>query len=151
MKPGNRKKKQPDAKPLGLVKEQEQTIVNDFTRRTPYASYRPVEYQLYAPLLTFQKPLDDYLEKLFAGDIDDANGNVLDNLIGDMARMALLDLDRQRVRHGDVLRDLAIRNDADRSAFQSAKARVQQQLEETNETIRDLQGRLDHSDSRKGA
>lgn len=150
MKLGNRKKKQSDAKPLGLAQQQEQTIVNDFTRRTPYASYRPVEYQLYAPLLQFQKPLDDFLEKLFSGDIDDANGNVLDNLIGGMARMALEDLKRQRVRHGDVLRDLAIRTDGDINAFQRAQSRVQQQLDETNDRIRGLQARLEQNDLRKG-
>lgn len=97
--------------------ETEDTVVRDFQRRAPYWSYRVTDYRPFAPFTEFRKELDGYLEKLFAGEIDDGNGDVLDNMIGDMARQALLDLDRQRADHQDNLRNLELRTVGDRSHF----------------------------------
>lgn len=101
--------------------ETEDTVVRDFQRRAPYWSYRVTDYRPYAPFTEFRKELDGYLEKLFAGEIDDGNGDVLDNLIVDMTQLALHDLDKQRADHQDNLRNLELRTVGDRSQFLEAR------------------------------
>lgn len=58
----------------------------DFTRRAPFWSYRVKDYLLYGPLVSFRGEIDSYLNKLFAGDIDEGNGDVLDSMIADLVR-----------------------------------------------------------------
>lgn len=108
-----------------------QEVVNDFTRRAPFCSYRPVPYRFYDPLVNLKDDLDGYLERLFQGEIDDANGDVLDCLIFDVVRQAVEDLKKQRVNHQDAIISFGIRAESDRAAFEDQLARLRTDLEET--------------------
>lgn len=99
------------------VVDDTQEVVNDFTRRAPFWCYRPVPYREYEPLSHLQLELDSYLERLFQGELDDANGDVLDNLIFDTVRQACEDLTKQRIIHQDSITSFAIRAKSDHSAF----------------------------------
>ena len=106
------------------------TVKHDFARRSPYCQYRPVKYQQYKPFDEYQGEIDQYLEKLFEGEIDEENGDVLDNLIGDITRQALNHLDRQRVDHRDMIHSLSVRFDSDRSIFENQLQHLKEALEE---------------------
>ena len=88
--------------------------VYDFCLRSSvdygYESYRPVEYQLYHKLKEEEMipRLDNHLNKLFSGQVDDANGDIFG-----AAREALPDLGRQYYNHMDMLRRLIIRRKTD--------------------------------------
>lgn len=95
------------------------SVVNDFRLRSTvigFESYRTVEYRLYPKLeeTVMQPLLDDHLSKLFAGEVDDGNGDMLDAILFGAAREALPDLGRQRYDHNDMLRRLIISRMADR-------------------------------------
>ena len=105
-------------------------VVNDFTRRTPFWSYRTVSYKEYPPLLELEKLLDGYLRELFKGELDEANGDALDNLIFDYVRQAELDLAQQRCRHRDMINSFDIRAKGDRNAFEGEKRRLEAALAE---------------------
>lgn len=95
------------------------TVVHDFllrATRTGFESYRTAEYRLYHKLKEeeMMPRLDEHLDKLFAGNVDDANGDMLDTIIFGAAREARADLDRQYCNHSDMLRRLIIRRKADR-------------------------------------
>ncbi len=96
-----------------------EVIVNDFARRYPFEDYRPVEYKPYHKLLEEEmKPrLDHHLEALFAGEVDDANGDMLDNIIFGTYRESLSDLGMQRHSHAVFNRRLAARRHSDREDF----------------------------------
>lgn len=88
------------------------TTVYDFRRRmNPFESYRPAEYRLNPYLKEdIVKPmLDAHLSRLFAGEIDDANGDVLDRLIFSGAREGKSDLTLQRYEHKDMIARLVAR------------------------------------------
>lgn len=53
------------------------------------------------------------MNKLFSGQVDDANGDMLDAIIFGAAREALPDLGRQYYNHMDMLRRLIIRRKTD--------------------------------------
>ena len=61
-------------------------VVNDFICQIPFWGYQVAAYREYEPFSNLVLELDSYLEKLFAGEIDDGNGDVLDCLIADRAR-----------------------------------------------------------------
>lgn len=89
------------------------TVVYDFRLRSTelgFESYRPADYRLYQKLEEEQMipKLDDHLEKLFAGEVDDGNGDMLDSILLGAAREALSDLGRQYYGHCDLLRRLII-------------------------------------------
>lgn len=107
----------------------EKMVMNDFERRIPYWSYRPVSYEVYEPFKEYKTEIDGYLEKLFNGEIDDGNGDVLDNMIMDMARQAEKSLNRQRVEHRDMIKSLDIRAQSDRKAFKCQLELLKEQLE----------------------
>ncbi len=96
------------------------TVVHDFRLRssspTGFESYRTVEYRLYHKLEEdeMMPRLEEHLNKLFAGSVDDANGDMIDAIIFGAAREALPDLGRQHYDHSDMLRRLIIRRKADR-------------------------------------
>ena len=96
------------------------TVVHDFRLRssgsTGFESYRAVEYRLYHKLEEdeMMPRLEEHLNKLFAGSVDDANGDMLDAIIFGAAREALPDLGRQQYDHLDMLRRLIVRRKADR-------------------------------------
>lgn len=95
------------------------STVYDFTlRSTPigFESYRTTEYTLYHKLDEEEMlpKIDDHLEKLFAGSVDDANGDMLDEIIFGAAREALPYLSKQRIDHNDTIRRFIVRRTADR-------------------------------------
>lgn len=96
----------------------EEAVVNDFERRIPYWSYRPTNYKVFEPFMEYKSEIDGYLEKLFNGEIDDGNGDVLDNMIMDMARQAEKSLAKQHTEHGDIIKSFDIRAKSDRIAFE---------------------------------
>ena len=81
-----------------------------------YESYRTVEYRLYHKLADDEMIpiLDSHLTKLFSGEVDSANSNILEATILSAVAEALPDLRRQKVDHDDMLRRLICRRDADR-------------------------------------
>lgn len=94
-------------------------VVHDFRLRATQAgfeSYRTVEYRLYHKLEEDEMipRLEEHLGKLFAGEVDDGNGDMLDAILFGAAREALPDLGRQHYDHSDMLRRLIIRRKADR-------------------------------------
>lgn len=92
-------------------------IVRDFNRRAPFWSYRTAEYQELPEFAGFKSEIDAYLEKLFDGELDDGNGDVLDTMISDILRQAMRDLERQRVVHRDTIVSFGIRAKSDEAAF----------------------------------
>lgn len=94
-------------------------ITPDFLRRPEYEACRAPEYRVYPKLeeARLLPLLDAHLEALFAGTVDDANGDMLDGIIFAPAREAVPDLIRQRCDHADVLRRLIARRKADREDF----------------------------------
>lgn len=109
------------------------TIVYDFRRRlTEFESYRPAEYRL-TPALEedYVKPLlDEHLSKLFAGSIDDANGDVLDRIIFAGAREGKPDLSRQRLEHKDMLARLVARYKSDYHDLSNLRELRKEELDE---------------------
>ena len=110
------KKKQ---KALFNAVDDNRTIVNDFCLRSTvigFESYRTVEYRRYHKLDESEMIplLDEQLAKLFAGEVDSGNGDMLDSSILGAAREALPDLERQQCNHIDMLRRLTISRIADR-------------------------------------
>ena len=105
--------------PLFSAADDSRTIVHDFRLRSTqigFESYRTVDYRLYHKLKEEEMlpRLDEHLGKLFAGEVDDGNGDMLDSLLFGAAREALPDLDYQHCNHADMLRRLIIRRQADR-------------------------------------
>ena len=95
------------------------STVYDFTlRSTPigFESYRTTEYTLYDKLdeAVMIPRIDEHLDKLFAGDVDDANGDMLDEIIFGAAREALPHLSKQHIDHNDTIRRFIVRRTADR-------------------------------------
>lgn len=99
------------------------SVVHDFRLRHPYESYRTVEYRLYHKLEESEMlpRLEDHLTKLLAGEVDDANGDMLDNIIFGTVREALPDLGRQHYDHIDMLRRLILRHKSDREDIRMIK------------------------------
>lgn len=95
------------------------SVVNDFRLRSTvigFESYRTVEYRLYHKLEEEEMIplLDEHLTKLFTGEVDDGNGDMLDSILFGAAREALPYLGRQHYDHIDILRRLTISRIADR-------------------------------------
>ncbi len=86
-------------------------------------AFRTVEYRLYSKLEEGEMipRLDEHLNKLFAGEVDDANGDMLDAIIFGAAREALPDLSRQHYDHMDMLRRFIVKRQADRGDIQRIK------------------------------
>ena len=110
--------------------DNKEVIVNDFQRRIPYWSYRATNYGVYEPFIKFKDEIDGYLAKLFSGEIDDGNGDVLDNMIFDMARQAEKSLAEQRTEHRDIIKSFDIRMKSDRDAFERELELLRTQLED---------------------
>ena len=111
--------------------------VHDFTLRSSelsFESYRTVDYRLYPQLSSeYMVPIiDAHLEKLLSGEVDDANGDMLDRLIFGPARMALPDLISQHVDHADVLRRFIVRRNADQKDLEEILSQRQIELDELN-------------------
>lgn len=97
----------------------ERTVVNDFQLRNTgigYESYRPVKYRLFHKLEEEEMMplLNEHLKRLLVGEVDEANGDMLDTCIFGAAREALPDLRRQKHNHDDTIQRLIARRAADR-------------------------------------
>ncbi len=115
-----------NAKKLVEFKE---VMANDFVRRTPFWSHRAENYKIYEPFMEYCSELDGYLEKLFEGEVDDGNSDMLDNMIMGISRQAEKLLARQRTEHRDVIKSLDMRAKSDRKAFECHLALLREQLE----------------------
>lgn len=106
-------------KSITRVVADERFEAQDFVRRPAYESYRAAEYSLYPKLEedVVIPNLNTHLESLFAGTVDDANGDMLDSIIFGPAREASPELVRQRWNHTDIIRRLIARRNADREDF----------------------------------
>lgn len=113
-------------------------LVNDFRRRPPYWSYRPVGYVPLKEFMEFQKIIDEHLNALFAGNIDDGNGDVLDNLIRDITCKAAEDLALQKVKHNNTIHDLVRRVEGDRDVFDDEQAKLKTLLSENDERLKQI-------------
>lgn len=123
-------------------------IVKDFVRRAPFWSYRPAEYRSFDPLVQYKDEIDQYLEKIFTGQVDDANGNILDNMISDIVRQADMDLSRQRTDHEDTIKSFALRAAADKDGFESQANALQAALKLNQEEM-EIVGKLMKKDEYK--
>ena len=128
-------------RPTKVVDDTE-TVVQDFVLRAPFWSYRTVPYRGYEPFVEYGPAIDKYLESLFKGEIDDGNGDVLDNLICDMARQAEKDLDLQRTQHRDTIKSLDLRNQGDHWAFQHERALLETEIVDCEQELAEIKRRL---------
>ncbi len=78
-------------------------------------SFRCQQYEEYGKFdeANMKCELDSYLNRLLAGEVDAANGNMLDELIFGREREAMRDLNMQRIRHKDSNKRIAVRFDSD--------------------------------------
>ena len=111
------------------------TLVNDFVRQKPYGTYRPVNYQISERFVDLKNEIDKYLERMFEGKIDDANGDVMDNLIYDNTRIALQDIEMQKVQHDDTIRNFIIQAEGARTAFAEHKQTVESMISEVQSRL----------------
>ena len=121
-------------------------VVRDFNRRTPFWSYRTTEYKPYPPFEQFKDEIDAYLEKLFAGDIDDGNGDVLDTMISDVLRQAEHDLARQRTEHRDVIVSFGIRAKSDQTTYERELQKETEELERNMQEQSEIRQRLQRNE-----
>ena len=105
-------------------------VVNDFTCQIPYWSYQVSAYREYAPFSNLTATLDAHLEKLFTGELDDGNGDVLDCLIADYARESFRFLAQQRVEHRGVLKMFQVQRQGAKRAFESHYRSLEQTVQE---------------------
>lgn len=112
--------------------------VYDFRLRSTilaFECYRNLEYTIYKELekSVMIPKIDAHLSKLFSGDVDNANGNMLDSIIISPARKAIPDINRQRYNHDDNLQRLVIRHNTD---IEDIK-RILQDREKERESIKE--------------
>ncbi|MCR5826271.1 MAG: hypothetical protein K6G54_06875, partial [Oscillospiraceae bacterium] len=124
------------------VVDDEPTVVRDFNRRAPFWSYRTAAYRRYLPFANYKVEIDAYLERLFSGELDDGNGDVLDTLISDVFRQAEHDLARQRTEHRDVIVSFGIRATSDKLAFTRELEKVREALERNRQEQESIRTRL---------
>lgn len=116
--------------------------VYDFMRHMQYLfeSYRSSDYRLYPGLCEEEmKPkLDRHLEALFAGNVDDANGDMLDNIIFGPYRESVPYLNVQRLNHKDMNRRLIARRVSDRADFKRIRNERKEELERLEQEYEDI-------------
>lgn len=111
------------------------SIARDFLLRMGgdygYESYRPADYPLYHELDESEMipKLDAHLNKLFTGEVDDANGDVLDSLIFGAYREGNAYLDRKQCDNLDVIRRLSFRRKADYEDIRNIRSQRVHELE----------------------
>ncbi len=107
--------------------------VYDFKRRIQrlFESYRAADYRLYHGLSedVVLPKIDRHIEALLAGEVDDANGDMLDNIIFSPYRESVSFLNIQRLNHKDMNRRLAARRISDRDDFASIRESRREELE----------------------
>jgi hypothetical protein len=108
----------------------------EINSRIRNGSLRQLNYKDFAPLFGYAEAIDNFLEKLFKGEIDLGNGNVCDNMIDDIAEQAAADIELQRISHHDSINTISNQRIADRHAYK-------RQLEKKKEELAEIRGRLD--------
>lgn len=126
-------KKKKKSIPTYNVIESDWTTAYDFRLRSTllgFESYRVAEYHAYHKLIDDEMlpRLDDHLDKLFAGDVDDGNGDILIGIILSTACEAIPDLARQRVDHTDMIRRLIVRTEVDLEDIKNLKSHRESEL-----------------------
>lgn len=119
-------------------------VVHDFRLRLPYENYRTKEYELYHKLKDEEMlpRIDEHLEKLFSGEVDDGNGDMLDSILFAPAREAKPDLAKQHIDHGDMLRRLIIRRKSDIADFEKIVEDLQSELTALEKEHKDTSERI---------
>ncbi len=104
------------AAPLSMIDDSHRQIADDFCLRYSFDSYRPVDYRIYHKLDEKEmiSRLDEHLGKLFAGDVDAGNAEMLDAFLFGIAGEAISDANTQHCRHRDTIRRLIVRRKSDR-------------------------------------
>ena len=107
--------------------------VYDFTRRIQrlFESYRAADYRLYHGLSedVVLPKIERHLEALLAGEVDDANGDMLDNIIFGPYRESVPFLNIQRLNHKDMNRRLVARRISDRSDLANIRESRRKELD----------------------
>ncbi len=114
----------------------EEVVVHDFERRTPFWGHRPKKYTLDERFMEFRNEIDEHLQRLFEGDIDSANGDTLDNLIMDVAKQAEHSLANQREWHKDWIKSLDDRARCDKKAYEEQLVLCKRELEKTEKALK---------------
>lgn len=133
-----RKKKQAQFNTM----DDSRVTVYDFKRRIQclFESYRSTDYRLYPGLSEEEmKPkIDRHLEALFSGDVDDGNGDMLDNIIFGPYRESVPYLNIQRLIHKDMNRRLVARRVSDRADFERIRDERKEELERLEQEYEDV-------------
>ena len=95
----------------------------------PGAFLRPVPYEACVSAEEIKSELDTSLEELFNGEIDSANGNVLDNIIRDRTLQIITDYDKQRLQHIDIITAICDKEMANTRRCQERRARLTEILQ----------------------
>lgn len=122
--------------------EEHEDNKSDFMKQTPYWSTRPVKYTVMRSFIELKDELDRYLDRLFKGDIDEGNADVLDNIIADHTNAALNDLAIQKSDHTDFIEAYWGNSQAMMESFEKQKAKVEKHLEMIAPRIEELEHRL---------
>ena len=122
--------------------EEHEDRKSDFMKQTPYWSTRPVQYTVMRSFIELKDELDRYLDRLFKGDIDEGNADVLDNIIADHTNAALNDLAIQKSDHTDFIEAYWGNSQAMMESFEKHKATVEKHLEMIAPRIEELERRL---------
>lgn len=116
--------------------------VYDFMRRIQplFESYRSSDYRPYPGLMEEEmaSKLDRHLEAMFAGDVDDANGDMLDNIIFGSYRESVPYLNVHRLNHKDMNRRLVARRISDRADFERIRDERKEELEHLEQEYEDV-------------
>lgn len=110
------------------VDPEDVVIVKDFTRRAPFWDYRTVDYKISDRFMSFQNEIDIFMSGLYPA-IDEANGDVLDNLIIDVTKIEKELLEKQRIIHQDTIRSFLIRYSSDELVFKNELDILKEELE----------------------
>ena len=82
--------------------------------------------------------IDRHLEALFSGDVDDGNGDMLDNIIFGPYRESVPYLNIQRLIHKDMNRRLVARRVSDRADFERIRDERKEELERLEQEYEDV-------------
>ena len=82
--------------------------------------------------------LDQHLEELFTGDVDDANGDMLDSIILASYRESVTNLNVQRLNHKDMNRRLIAKRVSDYADFVRIREERQKELEQLEKEYEDV-------------
>ena len=120
------------------------SIVRNFRRRSPFESYRSMDYRLYSKLQekSMYPLLDRCLENLLPG-ADDGNLNMLNSKLVAIGLQSMVNLEQQRLNHQDVIHRLAARRTADHydlvQMMEAETRNLQSLLEEHEKTCKQVE------------